>query len=61
MKIKNLLLLVVVAVAPLACTLGGSIDETGEPCLSDRDCLSDFECAPAESSNATRVCMPIPG
>ncbi len=47
--------------APLACTLGGDIDEVGESCRADGDCSDDFECVPADSPNASRVCMPITG
>lgn len=45
----------------LACTLGGDIDDVGESCVSDFDCDTDKECVPADSSNASRACMPIAG
>lgn len=45
----------------LACTLGGDIDDVGEACVSDLDCAEDKECVPADSSNASRVCMPLAG
>jgi len=61
MKITNALfasaLVVVACAGPVACTLGGDIDEVGESCRSDFDCPEDMECVPAESPNATRVCM----
>lgn len=49
------------ALSTAGCTLGGDIDDVGEACVSDFDCDTDKECVPAESSNASRVCMPIAG
>jgi hypothetical protein len=44
-----------------ACTLGDDVDDVGEACVSDLDCASDMECVPADSSNASRACMPVAG
>lgn len=52
---------VVQLLASSACTLGGDIDDVGESCVSDLDCAEDKECVPADSSNASRACMPIAG
>ena len=48
--------------APVACAIDtDGLDEVGESCRSDLDCPADLECVPAESPNATRVCMPLLG
>jgi hypothetical protein len=53
--------LVAQLVGTVACTLGGDIDDVGEACVSDFDCDTDKECVPADSSNASRACMPFAG
>lgn len=51
----------VILLGASACGLGdGDISEEGEPCRSDLDCPASMECVPAESPNASAVCMPLP-
>jgi hypothetical protein len=41
------------------CGLDDDASPIGEPCTSDFDCPDDMECVPADSANASAVCMPL--
>lgn len=41
------------------CGLDDNASPVGEVCTSDLDCPEDMECVPAESANASAVCMPL--
>ncbi len=42
-----------------ACPLGSSVLDVGKACTNDNDCSDDTECVPAQSPNASNVCMPF--
>ena len=57
---RALIMLTFAMLGGAACGLGdGEISEEGEACRSDFDCPETMECVPAESPNASAVCMPI--
>ena len=58
---RSMVLTVLLGALGAGCGLGdGDIAEEGESCVADEDCSVDLECVPAESANASRVCMPLP-
>ena len=45
--------------AVTGCGLDDDASPVGEPCTSNFDCPEDMEGVPAESANASAVCMPL--
>ena len=45
--------------AVTGCGLDDDASPVGEACTSNFDCPDDMECVPAESANASAVCMPL--